>query len=220
MSELPFELVIEILARVPVKDLLRFRSVCKSWCSLFQDERFIRKHTTHAPSMILLVGLPQDPLRTCTYQGRNLEMIFKELELNNVGEKSLLLGAYFFGPCDGLFCLLLEDRSLAVWNPTLRELRKVSTIKQHQTWSLIGFGYDHSIQDHKIVLIPPLLTNCYKAQVLTLKSSVSRMIDFPWRKDWNLVPFKKEGILVGENIFWQLHARKSAIENNRRHPDL
>ncbi|VYS55187.1 unnamed protein product [Arabidopsis thaliana] len=54
MAELAFDLVMEILAKVPVKDLLRFRCVCKSWRSLFQDERFIRMHTTHAPSTFLL----------------------------------------------------------------------------------------------------------------------------------------------------------------------
>ncbi|KAL9843792.1 putative F-box domain-containing protein [Arabidopsis thaliana] len=83
MAELAFDLVIEILAKVPVKYLLRFRCVCKSWRSLFQDERFIRMHTTHAPSMFLLSACwPRyTPPRTCTYQGRRLKMIFQDPEL-------------------------------------------------------------------------------------------------------------------------------------------
>lgn len=209
MTELPFDLVCEILARVPVKDLLRFRCVCKSWRSLFQDEGFIRKHTTHAPSMFLLAAnwWPQYRLRTCTYEGLTLKMIFQEPELNNDGEKTSVIGH-----CDGLFCLELEDSSLAVWNPALRELTKVPRIDQQQTRGMrIGFCYDHSIQDHKIVLMP--LKNCSKAHVLTLKSSVSRMIDFPWRQNCELMTVKKEGILVGENIFWPLYSHEFTIEN-------
>lgn len=176
MTELPFDLVCEILARVPVKDLLRFRCVCKSWRSLFQDEGFIRKHTTHAPSMFLLAAnwWPQYRLRTCTYEGLTLKMIFQEPELNNDEEKTSVIGH-----CDGLFCLELK---------TLLWLfgTKVPRIDQQQTRGMrIGFCYDHSIQDHKIVLMP--LKNCSKAHVLTLKSSVSRMIDFPWRQNCELV---------------------------------
>ncbi|KAG7574500.1 F-box domain [Arabidopsis suecica] len=213
MTELAFDLVCEILARVPVKDLLRFRCVCKSWRSLFQDEGFIRKHITHAPSMFLLADWwPLSTLRTCTYEGRKLKMVLQEPELNNGGEKDFLFKTSVIGHCDGLFCLELQDTSLAVCNPALRELTKVPRIDQQQTRGMrIGFCYDHSIQDHKIVLMP--LKNCSKAHVLTLKSSVSRMIDFPWRQNCELM-CKKEGILVGEYIFWPLYAHESTIENS------
>ncbi|VVB03016.1 unnamed protein product [Arabis nemorensis] len=40
------------------------------------------------------------------------------------------------------------------------------------------------------------MRNCSKAQVLTLKSNVSRMIDFPLEKDRGWVHSKKLGILV------------------------
>ncbi|XP_010507682.1 PREDICTED: F-box/kelch-repeat protein At3g23880-like [Camelina sativa] len=190
MTELAFDIVVEILARVPVKDLLRFRCVCKSWRSLFREERFIIKHKNHAPS-------------------RKLKTVLQEPELYNDREKSLLFIYRVIGHCDGLFCLLLQDNSLAVWNPVLRELRKVGRIKHQQ--SMIGFGYDHSTHDHKIVLIPLTIS---LAQVLTLKSSVSKMIDFPWRKSIGLSRVNPEGILVGENIFWSFHPRESATVDN------
>ncbi|RCV07245.1 hypothetical protein SETIT_1G228600v2, partial [Setaria italica] len=38
------EIVTEILARLPVKPLLRFRSVCKAWRAIISDPVFIRAH--------------------------------------------------------------------------------------------------------------------------------------------------------------------------------
>ncbi|RHN66454.1 putative F-box domain-containing protein [Medicago truncatula] len=44
LPSLPFDLVPEILCRLPVKSLLQFRCVCKSWKSLISDPKFAKKH--------------------------------------------------------------------------------------------------------------------------------------------------------------------------------
>ncbi|KAK9907131.1 hypothetical protein M0R45_002376 [Rubus argutus] len=41
---LPLEVITEILANLPVKSLLKYRLVCKSWCSLISSPQFVRKH--------------------------------------------------------------------------------------------------------------------------------------------------------------------------------
>ncbi|GMI79437.1 hypothetical protein HRI_001613000 [Hibiscus trionum] len=41
---IPVQLIPEILNRLPVKSLLRFRSVCKSWNSLISHPSFISAH--------------------------------------------------------------------------------------------------------------------------------------------------------------------------------
>ncbi|KAM1033397.1 hypothetical protein TB2_036384 [Malus domestica] len=43
-SELPFEIIVEILSWLPVLSLLRFKCVCKQWFLLLQDYKFIAKH--------------------------------------------------------------------------------------------------------------------------------------------------------------------------------
>jgi hypothetical protein len=50
---LPLELIIQILVRLHVKSLLRFKCVCKSWFSHFSDTNFAKSHfqltaATHA----------------------------------------------------------------------------------------------------------------------------------------------------------------------------
>ncbi|PQQ03385.1 F-box/kelch-repeat protein [Prunus yedoensis var. nudiflora] len=42
--QLPCEIVEEILLQLPVKSLLRFRSVCKPWLALISDPKFIKSH--------------------------------------------------------------------------------------------------------------------------------------------------------------------------------
>ncbi|XP_058217046.1 F-box protein At3g08750-like [Rhododendron vialii] len=44
--DLPFEITTEILSRLPVKSLLRFKSVCKTWYDLIKNPDFISKHIT------------------------------------------------------------------------------------------------------------------------------------------------------------------------------
>ncbi|XP_040371942.1 putative F-box protein At1g46840 [Rosa chinensis] len=44
LPKLPFDTIIEILSWVPVVSLLRCKCVCKQWCSLIQDDKFVLKH--------------------------------------------------------------------------------------------------------------------------------------------------------------------------------
>ncbi|KAK7245809.1 hypothetical protein RIF29_40660 [Crotalaria pallida] len=66
LPTLPIELIIEILARLPMKFLMQFKCVCKSWETLIsRDPKFAKKHlstmnTTHfisrfmSPSEVML----------------------------------------------------------------------------------------------------------------------------------------------------------------------
>ncbi|XP_050129191.1 F-box/kelch-repeat protein At3g23880-like [Malus sylvestris] len=42
--QLPYEIAEEILLQLPVKSLLRFRSVCKPWLALISDPKFVKSH--------------------------------------------------------------------------------------------------------------------------------------------------------------------------------
>ncbi|KAB2637039.1 F-box protein [Pyrus ussuriensis x Pyrus communis] len=48
-SDLPIEIVTEILSWLSVKPLMRFKCVCKQWCFFIdQDSKFKAKHYDHA----------------------------------------------------------------------------------------------------------------------------------------------------------------------------
>jgi hypothetical protein len=44
MPYLPSELIVEILLRLPVKSLIRFKSICKPWFSLISQHNFANSH--------------------------------------------------------------------------------------------------------------------------------------------------------------------------------
>ncbi|PRQ28574.1 putative F-box domain-containing protein [Rosa chinensis] len=52
--ELPFDVILEILTWLPVNSLLRFKCVCKQWCSLIKEDRkFITKYMDRATPLQL-----------------------------------------------------------------------------------------------------------------------------------------------------------------------
>ncbi|KAJ4822064.1 hypothetical protein Tsubulata_030100 [Turnera subulata] len=70
---LPMEVIIEILNRVAVKDVLRFKCVSKELNHLIGDRYFVQKHLDHSPSGIFPVG-KQSFTFLYSYHGLILEM--------------------------------------------------------------------------------------------------------------------------------------------------
>ncbi|CAN6810916.1 unnamed protein product [Brassica oleracea] len=207
--ELPFELVVEILARVPVKDLIRFRCVCKTWRSLFQDERFYRQHMTHAPTRIVSFRLSDILLGrfSCDNSGNKAEMILQANNILNARGERLVIDASLLGHCHGLFCFCFDNRIFGVWNPSLRVLREIRKPDVRE-WSEMGFGYDPSSQDYKIVLLLKKQGIHSEALVFSLKSGASRMIEF---RDIGMLHSRVPGTLVGENIYWHVYDAKVKV---------
>ncbi|KAJ3702130.1 hypothetical protein LUZ61_005835 [Rhynchospora tenuis] len=58
---LPFDLIIQILSRLPSKSLLKFKSVCKSWYLLISSTHFTQLHFRFSSKTLQLVIQPPDP---------------------------------------------------------------------------------------------------------------------------------------------------------------
>ncbi|XP_026409903.1 F-box/kelch-repeat protein At3g06240-like [Papaver somniferum] len=93
------------------------------------------------------------------------------------------------GSCNGLICMgissdilgasmLCKDASICIWNPSTREYKKIPVHKRDfslysdNRCNRYGFGYDHIIDDYKLVRISENETSsCFEVEVYTLGSS-------------------------------------------------
>ncbi|PHU10895.1 hypothetical protein BC332_17825 [Capsicum chinense] len=111
------EIIVEILNRLPVRPLLRFKCVCKNWDALISDPYFKMKHRSSPNSKLLIYQ------RSTTQDGM-LKFKFYSLSLltsEDVQELDSPLTYYvnhyeLFASFDGLV-LLKADTQLLLWNP-------------------------------------------------------------------------------------------------------
>ncbi|KAK4259354.1 hypothetical protein QN277_005696 [Acacia crassicarpa] len=166
---LHFEIIINILERLPVKSILRFRSVCRDWNNLFKTQSFIAKHAHHSahesPFLLLHAydySYKRPSLRLLNQKMETVEVLsipsFEVLSVpskypfNHVGK--------IIGSCNGWLCFLLGMlclegcpwRLLRLWNPLTREDREIPPIRRvHMCPPISGFGFSSIVNDYKIV---------------------------------------------------------------------
>ncbi|XP_057448181.1 F-box/kelch-repeat protein At3g23880-like [Lotus japonicus] len=169
LPSLPFDLIVEILCRLPVKPLLRFRSVSKSWNSLISDPKFAKMHRRCSPPDFtrhhLILGhtnssndflLTDYPLLSVFNAAVPAAATQLDYPLNNPYRFDSIVGS-----CDGILCLSIDQsRSAVVWNPSTRIFKNLPPLENPQlqgSCTLFGFGYDNLADRYKVVAV-----FCYK----------------------------------------------------------
>ncbi|PHT77201.1 hypothetical protein T459_20723 [Capsicum annuum] len=152
IGQLKSLLLTEILSRLPVKSLLRFKFVLKSWSSLISSPEFTKYHlslsannnkdyTNH--SVMWRIAQPEFNLKECPImEETNLDYHMKNSGISCVNE----------GSVNGLICLVNEAKELFLWNPTLRKYKKLSDFRtklKDDAHCTYGFGYDDIHDDYK-----------------------------------------------------------------------
>ncbi|KAL6143375.1 hypothetical protein ACLB2K_054070 [Fragaria x ananassa] len=178
-SPLPADIIVEILARLTVKSLCRFRCVSKPWRSLISNTKFIALHDRKALEdkhvylgrrrVIFTVPISQfycfysldlDEFLTRADDHDGLVMATK---LDFVHQE--LSADDFWNPhiyaCNNLLLLYNVNSGWHLVNPATREIRKVA---ETPSWWMIrgqfeprisminGFGFDCSTNEYKVVM--------------------------------------------------------------------
>ncbi|TKY51721.1 F-box protein [Spatholobus suberectus] len=144
----PDEILVEILRRVPSESLVRFTAVCKSWRSLITNPSFISFHHRHSPSFLLI----QHSLR---FDDPFLATHSSTLRLPSFPDSEFPIVAF----CNGLVCIAYGQQCQPVifCNPCVRRFVCLPTPTPRHYPSLseshMGFGFDSSKCDHKVVRI-------------------------------------------------------------------
>ncbi|XVF83899.1 hypothetical protein PTKIN_Ptkin16aG0530900 [Pterospermum kingtungense] len=161
--------LIEILLKLPVKSIVRFKSVAKAWNHLFQNPNFVSQH--HGVSKKKskhLVVYNMDILVSRTPKHKDISIrSFVDEALVSYHDLGQQLPPHFaamndyFDICidNGLFCLFDSHNSvLALWNPATREFRNLPECNlsfSRKTCSYLtpnlGFGLDPCSNDYKVI---------------------------------------------------------------------
>lgn len=204
LPSLPLDLVAEILCRLPVKLLLQFRCVCKSFKSLISDHKFGKKHlqlstkrhhllvsTTNNLGELLLFDspIPSDFLfSTINHTKLNYPNCLK------IGYTPPSLGCS--RSCDGILCFTINNGPAVLWNPSIRTFKILPPLDDKHL-SAYSFGYDHLINNYKIVALS-LCKDKTEVSVHTLGTySWIKIHDFPYTS-----PLCGSGIFVNGNVNW------------------
>ncbi|KAL3616340.1 hypothetical protein CASFOL_039730 [Castilleja foliolosa] len=159
-SVLPEDLMLCILTRLPVKAIVRFKSVCKTWFHLFSTPEFIKLHQAQISSN------PEDQSFIVHSFMRHYSEPKTQFSIFNIedGEKkptilqrpfahALDIQLYTVGCCNGLVCIR-RAHQLLLWNPATK-MSKTVPLKDCRPFKMVslGFGYDAIKADFKVVMI-------------------------------------------------------------------
>ncbi|KAM3361832.1 hypothetical protein P3S68_016686 [Capsicum galapagoense] len=158
----PKEIIIDILSRLPVKTLLRFRCVCKQWRKLISKPNFIAAHFRCSSSLqrsgsSLIIG--------SLHQESNNHV----LSLYNPPDSLVELdnpfpcffpNMYIVGPCNGIVCLFSPPwgELITLWNPAMKQYKMVQLseslpIQGLHSLASVGMAFDYQQNDLLVLRI-------------------------------------------------------------------
>uniref|UniRef100_A0A5B7A9R3 F-box domain-containing protein n=1 Tax=Davidia involucrata TaxID=16924 RepID=A0A5B7A9R3_DAVIN len=216
-DHLPADAVGNILSRLPVKSLVRFRCVSKPWCALIDSPDFIKTH-----------------LNRSVQNSSNLSLIVKGKGLYSVDfdtlHRTVELDYTFMnsdapdvlGSCNGLL-LVGQGHVFYLWNPSTRKYRQLPILPIQSPNKSVGFicktygfGYDSINDDYKVVRIVEFTGKQHdwfisEVQSYSLKSNSWRRIqDFPYS-----LPFKLVWGVKDRDILYSV-VRRKLVPNSPR----
>ncbi|KAL9159736.1 hypothetical protein ABFS82_08G154100 [Erythranthe guttata] len=155
MRNLPSELIEDILRRLPVKSLKRFRSVAKAWCSLIDSDRFIKMHLRHSLTSLSNRHLITGGAGVCSVALDSLDKAHAVKPPFDCKSGDMISYS-----CNGIFLLMSDPPVL--WNPFSREYRVLpdcpveyaaTAAECYCNKAGYEFGYDSRNDDYKVIRV-------------------------------------------------------------------
>lgn len=216
LPTLPLDLVEEILCRLPVKFLLQFRCVCKSWNSLISDDsQFAKKHlrvsTTRHRRYHLILSSTNSSREKLLLWDSPIPSVFSSVPTASVTQEQLSFpltldnrygGSLGVSTCDGILCFAINQCFPLLWNPSIRKFKILPPLENPRrtiSETFYSFGYDHFSNNYKIVAVSSLFPQ--RGRVVNVHSLGTdywrRIPDFP---SYGLVSLP--GIFVSGTVNW------------------
>ena len=226
-NHIPYDIAFNILAKLPVKSVIRFRCVCKSWDSSITTPYFISTHLNHNNNKDrdngYVIHKPSSPptpsnIPVCTVA---FDHTFDSIYEVRIPFDFSSDCAQIVGSCNGLLCLAdfrslsTGDNDIYLWNPSIRKFKKLPhTCLGKVSFVTLGFAYHSENNDYKVVRISYRSLSTPKIEVYTLSSDSWRRVEISLTA--NLI-FRKNFYspipLISGSLYWFAYIKE---ENCRR----
>ncbi|ESQ44863.1 hypothetical protein EUTSA_v10010905mg [Eutrema salsugineum] len=151
--DIPLDLKVEILKKLPAKSLKRFRSVSKQWSSITSSRRdFIESIVTRS-----LTRPPRDGHIISHFPSDKCFLALSSNTCHTVKEL-LLVPKKYHQSVRGLICCWSANKDtyyvVAIYNPTTRQSFYLPKVTAHYVMGVCLFGYDPIEYQYKLVFLP------------------------------------------------------------------
>lgn len=162
VSSFPLVIITDILLQLPIKSIVRFKCVSKSWLVLIKSSEFVTAHLNRSIRNHSLI------VRYYNHAFGNdfgLTLLRSDLKQHQV-ELPPLEGLSTFpkivGSCNGLLCLDVSSAfgmAFVLWNPATNEFKRLPTPSLTESrlktfWMVsLGFGFNQDTNDYVLVRI-------------------------------------------------------------------
>ncbi|KAM7462976.1 hypothetical protein LguiA_031097 [Lonicera macranthoides] len=207
---LPGDFLFNVFLKLSFKTLLYCRCVCKTWHQLICDHVFVKLYfNQHHKEKLLLLSYNYGSLYSFKHEEAHGNAVprrdfpFKALSVNEI-----------LGSCNGLLCLALKHKrnnhrypkllEIALWNPATGDYRLLPVANPPiDSIHMVGFGYDLSVNDYKIVRIITHDNKSLRVDIYTLKTNSWEVINQDV-VDCNSINFfsNRVGCAVNKCIYW------------------
>ncbi|CAA7032845.1 unnamed protein product [Microthlaspi erraticum] len=208
IPELPWDLVEDILCRVPAKSVTRFRSTCKQWNRLIKDKDFARKHSGKAQTQFLALVLTHDfnihPL-SINLHGTTPSVEVKNEHLSLPDPHSINVSAHFqvFRCADGfLLCTSKDERRILVWNPCTSQTIwiEVGDRCKHGRHFILGYHQENRYSE-KIYKILSFTPGCRNWEIYDFSSDSWRFLKKDIAPGWEFGHLNNHGVSLKGKIY-------------------
>lgn len=210
--------------KLSVKSLYRCKCVCKSWrqllCELFCEPQFVRMHLNHVNQheqshQKLLLQSTTGSFYSVDFEARQGNAVLRDFPLRASNSMRI------WGSCNGMICFAMyreralkyRDRRVAdmvLWNPSTGDYKMLPSAKPSiDNTQKIGFGYDSSVDDYKMVRTVMAENifrgrDCIRVDLYSLKTDSWKII-----QDVPAFPsnFCAKGVCANGSIYWLLDSK-------------
>jgi F-box interacting protein len=215
VSSILAELIDDILSWLPVKPLLRFQCVSKSWNALISRPDFIKKHLDHS--------IQTNKERTLIVKERDFDcpLNYFSVRFHDDGRFGRVVNIYpplhdpercaqIAGCCNGLVCIHDLDAEIVIWNPSIKKYKKLPYEPSRGPYSFydcstpqLAFGHDPVNDDYKVLRVKEFfrlinwVLSAFEVKIYSLREHSWRRVEESYiskSKD-NLIPASLNGAL-------------------------